>query len=158
MSQKQTGKGKGATHKSKHVQRKGNNVERELILANSSYGEKYAVVKEELGGCQFIVEDSDGRRVRATVSRGWSKGPNKDIVKKEHTVVISPGIGKDTFHICHRYDPDEVATLHARNLIKKPKSNNEIDSDSVITFNKEQDGGGTEDNLVAQEDYSLEEL
>jgi len=160
MSQKQTGKGKGkgkgATHTSKHQQRKGTNVVRELILANTTDGEKYGVVKEELGGSQFVIEDSDGRRVRATISKGWRKGPNKEMIKKENTVIFSPGIGKNDFHICHQYAADEVATLHSRGLIKKPKSNNEIDVDSVITFQKEEGEGTT---LVADEgDYSLDNL
>lgn len=156
MSQKQTGKGKGATHRSKHQQRKGETVVKELKLADKSYDEEYGVVMEELGGSQFVVEDCKGRRVRATISRGWSKGPNREQVLKGNTVVISPGIGKDTYHICHQYDAQEVSTLHSRGLIGKPKTDNEIDLESTLVFDRTQDA---KDEQTGQDkDYNIEDL
>lgn len=160
MSSKQTGKGKGATHKKRHEKQKGESVIRDLKLADKSFDESYGIVKEELGGCQFIVEDSDGRSVRATISKGWRQGPNRERVDKGNTVVIGPGISSNQFHIIHQYSSSEVAILHSRGLIKKPKSDKEIDVNDLSEIIKFEEAAEevAEDNQDNDDTYDINDL
>jgi translation initiation factor IF-1 len=139
----------GATHKKRHEQRKGEFVNKELILANPAEGEFYGIIMEEKGNCRFVVEDTNGRRIQASISKSWKKGPNKERVKVSDTVKIEPGISKDQYHITHKYDSSEVATLHSRGLIGKPKSDKEIDEsdlEAVFKIGVEADEAAVDNN------------
>ena len=102
----------GATHTKKHVKTPRNSYKSNLTVPEPNETCVRGTILKTLGYGQFQVQLENKELLTATITRSWSKGPNKErlIIGDIVLVDIPPDI-KNMKFIIYKYDKKEAAKI-----------------------------------------------
>jgi translation initiation factor 1A len=122
---------------------------RQIIHADEDEDQIYGLVEKACGNACFDVKCYDGKTRQCKV-RGNMRGKRKVWINVNDTVIISKDVSstlRDTGHIIHKYNENEVRTLKKAGKLNMPGEVNDNDTMGInFGYNDDDNDSDGDDN------------